>query len=848
MADDTSPFEIADCEAAPFVSPAKTLTPRAGRADVAFPLTDRAFSRHGFWRYNMKSGILTWADSLFPGGAPITFDAVEQGDIWDTIHPADRTSFQSFIQRAATAGESYTHTFRMKGRDGSWRIISNQAAAQKDRSGVVIAVHGVVIDITEIGIGRTLAEEGNDIIVQTDADCRITYISPSVEKVIGYKPGQLIGRFVGDVLEEDSARTLGAAFAAAMANPNVSQLPVTYRTRHKDGRALWLESRIIPVIERTTGQILGASDVARDVTRHKMAEDNLERANILLNTIMDASPSGIVMVDKDGLVTAFNHTFAKMWNLSPQTLELSNAATSLGGAAALMDDGAGTRGLEGGKGDEPFWDEVETADGRWIDRYAVPVCGPDRSYLGRAWFLRDVTEHRHALAEAVRMARFDQLTGLANRAVLMEAMERAVARARQDGENFALFYLDLDNFKDVNDTLGHLAGDQVLIAAAERLRAHCHGVHAVARLGGDEFAVLVSDIEGPAQAAVLAEDLIRVIGAPYQFAQDSIYTNVCVGIEIFGAEAEDAAILLSHADMALYQAKAEGAGTYRFFSDAMQTDVRTRVTLAAELRDALETGQLFLVYQPAVVLATGAIVGMEALVRWRHPRRGVLCPDLFIPVAERMGLIRSLGRWVLHEAAQQLRVWDDQGLPKIRMGVNVSALQFKSQDVLRADIEAALDAAGLPPWRLELELTESALIAASEAGDILSRLRQAGVRIAIDDFGTGYSSLDYLRRLPAHRIKIAQTFVRHLDSSPGDSAIVKATIGLARDLGMSVIAEGVETEAQLQRLIDWGCGEAQGYYFDKPLAAEEAADRLKRGCYAKSGAAQAVLELLPGPA
>jgi len=848
MADDTSPFEIDACEAAPFESQANTPTRPNALTDITLPQTNRAFSRHGFWRYNMKSGILTWADSLFPGGVPLTFDAVEQGDIWDTIHPADRASFQSFINRAATAGEAYTHAFRMKGRDGSWRVISNHAAAQKDRAGVVTAVHGVVIDITEIGIGRTLAEEGNDIIVQTDTACRITYISPSVEKVIGYTPGQLTGRLVGDVLQEDAARTLGAAFAAAMANPNVSQPPVTYQTRHKDGRTLWLESRIIPVVDRATGQVLGASDVARDVTRHKMAEDSLARANILLNTIMDASPSGIVMIDKDGQVTSFNQTFAKMWNLSPQTLEPSNAVSLLGGAAALLDDGAAAPGREGWNADQPFWDEVETGDGRWIDRYAVPVRAPDQSFIGRAWFLRDVTEHRHALAEAVRMARFDQLTGLANRAVLMEALDRAVARARCEGESFALFYLDLDDFKDVNDTLGHLVGDQLLIAAAERLRAHCDGVHAVARLGGDEFAVLVADIEGPAQAAILAEELIRVIGAPYQLVQDSIYTNACVGIEIFGAEAEDAAILLSHADMALYKAKAEGAGTYRFFSDAMQTEVRTRVTLASELREAIETEQLFLVYQPAVVLATGAIVGMEALVRWRHPRHGVLSPDLFIPVAERMGLIRGLGRWVLHEAARQLRVWDDQGLPKIRMGVNVSALQFKSQDVLRADVEAALEAAGLPPWRLELELTESGLIAASEAGDILSRLRQTGVRIAIDDFGTGYSSLDYLRRLPAHRIKIAQTFVRHLDSSPGDSAIVKATIGLARDLGMSVIAEGVETEAQLQRLINWGCGEAQGFYFDKPLSVEEAAERLNRGCYARSGAAQAVLELLPGRA
>jgi diguanylate cyclase (GGDEF)-like protein/PAS domain S-box-containing protein len=837
MADDTSPFETGDLEDLRFESPAHALT-AACPTDGEVSPNAKVFVEHGFWRYDVTSGLFSWADSRFPGGRPISLEA-DQADIWEAIHPADRAGFQAFILRAASTGEACAQALRMQSRDGSWRMISNYAAAQTDSAGVVNAVHGVVMDVTELEICRTLAEEGNDIIIRTDSVGRITYISPSVEKVSGFTPLELTGQLIADILDPDAARAVGIAFVAALANPAGGQRPVQYKARHKDGRTIWLESRITPVIDHATGQHLGATDVARDVTRHRMAEANLERANILLNVIMDASPSGIVMVDNDGRVTSFNQTFADMWNLSPETLERAESTLALGEAGAILNDARAAPGRLGGLSDQPAWDEVETADGRWIDRYTVPVRAPDQSYLGRAWFLRDVTEHKHALAQAVRMARFDALTGLSNRAVLIEALDRAVGRARRHGENFALFYLDLDDFKDVNDTLGHEMGDQLLVAVAQRLRAHCHGGHAVARLGADEFAILVADAEGPAQAAVVAETLIRVIGAPYQIGGDSIHTNVCVGIELFGADAEDAATLLSHADMALYQAKSSGAGSYRFFSNAMQTDVRTRVTLAAELREAIETGQLFLVYQPAVSLATGAIVGMEALVRWRHPRHGVLGPDLFIPVAERMGLIRGLGRWVLHEAARQLRVWDDQGLPKIRMGVNVSALQFKSQEVLQTDIETALEAAGLPPWRLELELTESALIAASEAGDILSRLQHAGFRIAIDDFGTGYSSLDYLRRLPAHRIKIAQTFVRHLDTSPGDAAIIKATIGLARDLGMSVIAEGVETQAQRERLLDWGCGEAQGYYFDKALSVEDAADRLSRGGYAQTHDAQA---------
>jgi predicted signal transduction protein with EAL and GGDEF domain len=340
---------------------------------------------------------------------------------------------------------------------------------------------------------------------------------------------------------------------------------------------------------------------------------------------------------------------------------------------------------------------------------------------------------------------------------------------------------------------------------------------------------------------MLADRFIREVSAPYLIDGHQIYTSVSIGIELFGRGIVDERSLLSHADMALYQAKAAGAGTYRFFTEVMDTEVRTRVTLGAELRDAIASGQLFLVYQPEVELTTGRIIGAEALVRWRHPRRGVLGPDLFIPVAEQMGLIGALGRWVLWTAARQARAWADTGLAGIRMGVNVSALQFKAPAALEADIAAVLAETGLSPALLELELTETALMTASEGGDILMRLHQSGVRIAIDDFGTGYSSLDYLRRFPAGRIKIAQTFVRHLGARAGEAAIVKATIGLARELGMTVIAEGVETRNQLEMLKAWGCGEGQGYIFDRPLGVEAATARLRAGRYALD----AIVERLP---
>jgi diguanylate cyclase (GGDEF)-like protein/PAS domain S-box-containing protein len=794
----------------------------------------KGFNGHGFWRYDIASGGLSWAENSSRRASANALTDLTPEAIGSAIHPDDLDRFRSAMTEAAISGQGYTHTFRVLAIDGSWRVVSINATPETDAEGRVVAIFGGVLDITEIEICRTLAEEGDDIITQTDAAGVITYISPSLETVTGYKPAELVGRNIADILGAQVVKTMDAAIDAKAANSGAVLQAVQYNAPHKDGHKIWLESRLIPLIDPATGAHLGSTDVARDITQRKAAELELERANSLLKTLMEASPSGIIMVDDETRITSFNRTFLEIWNLSPETLQSGDAGAVLDQTLALVKDPEVARqgvNLVNSRPDDPSWDEIETTDGRWIDRYTVPVRAPDEGYLGRAWFFRDVTEHKRALAEAVRMARFDALTGLANRAALIETLERAATRARTNGEAFALFYLDLDGFKDVNDTLGHGVGDQLLVAVAGRLTSHCEGALAVARLGGDEFAVLVQGLLGVEDAAAFAEDLIRNVGAPSLIGEDQIHASVSLGVELFAADAPDAPTLLSRADMALYKAKATGAGSYSFFSEDMLTEARNRVRLAAELREALRADQLFLVYQPAVSLATGTIVGMEALVRWRHPKRGVLTPDIFIPVAEKMGLIRPLGAWVLAEAARQMRAWEDQGLPKIRMGVNVSALQFKNPEALEADIDAALHAADLPPWRLELELTESALMTASAEGDILGRLHRAGVRIAIDDFGTGYSSLDYLRRLPAHRIKIAQTFVRHLDVSPGDAAIVKATIGLARDLGMSVIAEGVETEAQMRRLAEWGCGECQGYYFDRPLSPEDAAERLARGGY-----------------
>jgi diguanylate cyclase (GGDEF)-like protein len=427
------------------------------------------------------------------------------------------------------------------------------------------------------------------------------------------------------------------------------------------------------------------------------------------------------------------------------------------------------------------------------------------------------------------LARYDILTGLANRSVFAEAVQHEIACAHRDGTSFAVLYLDLDHFKGVNDTLGHPIGDLLLKSVAERLRASVRETDTVSRFGGDEFALLATDLREPADAATLALKVLSALSEPVTIQNIEVRSGASVGIAVYGPESASAEALLSHADMALYRAKLEGRGTYRFFTDAMDAEVRTEFMLGAELRDAIVSDQLYLEYQPQVDIYTGRIIGVEVLVRWLHPTRGVVSPGLFIPIAEKSGFIIALGRWVMKESCRQMKEWLDAGVAPPLIGVNLSALQFKTPRELERDVDAILAETGVPPHKVELELTESVLMDASrEHSDVLLRLRKAGFRIAIDDFGTGYSSLDYLRRFPVDRIKIAQQFMFDPTEGSGD-AIIRAAIALAYELKLDVIVEGVETSKQLHRVKSCGGREVQGYYFSKPVRAEAMTALLRKG-------------------
>jgi diguanylate cyclase (GGDEF)-like protein len=567
--------------------------------------------------------------------------------------------------------------------------------------------------------------------------------------------------------------------------------------------------------------------------RLRTSSAELQFANMLLKTEMEASPDGIVVVDGNRKIISRNERFAALWGLQSGSLSSVHDAQAVQTLAlSLRDPHKFSERVEYlyAHPDESGDDELEFNDGRFIDRRTATLRSPAGEYLGRVWYFRDITARKIAESLAIRTANSDVLTGLANRRVFVDELERSIAEAKRGKGGFAVLYLDLDHFKDVNDVLGHPVGDDLLEAVAGRLNSNMRAGDTVARFGGDEFAVLVSDVSDPGIAAVVADKLIKALAEPFSIGGYDIRSGASIGIDIYGPGSAQAEALLSHADVALYRAKAEGRNSYRFFTDVMDREVRTRVALGAELRTAVGTDELFLLYQPQVASDTGRITGLEALVRWNHPKHGILGPEIFIPVAESTGIIVALGHWALSSACRQAKAWFDTGIDPVRVSVNVSGLQFKMALELEKSIVSALAESELPAQLLEIELTETVLMEVSlEHSQALARLRQAGVTIAIDDFGTGYSSLAYLRRFPVDRIKIPREFVNNITTVAEQAVIVKATIGLAHELGIALLAEGVETREQLDALNLWGCREVQGFYFAPPLTAQEVSVALQNG-------------------
>ena len=435
--------------------------------------------------------------------------------------------------------------------------------------------------------------------------------------------------------------------------------------------------------------------------------------------------------------------------------------------------------------------------------------------------IRYAIERKRTELELVRLAHFDQLTSLPNRTLLRERVDHALARAMRAGSGVATLILDMDRFKEINDMLGHEIGDKLLVEAAQRIRANVRDQDTVARLGGDEFAVILEGVSEAKEVLPVIERIIDSLGELTEIDGHEVSSSISVGIAMYQENGNDLSELLRAADLAMYQAKSSGRGRYQFFADAMQEEAQSRHALEWALRRAVERKEFELVYQPQLCLRTGTVIGVEALLRWMSPTRGLLTPYHFIAGLEEFGLINEVGEWVLQTACEQIRKWQAMHFAPMRIAVNVSAQQFEDP-MLIDKIQSALKETKLPPELLELELTESCLMSdPAQASALLREIRDLGVRIAIDDFGTGYSSLTYLHEFPLSALKIDKNFVQSVESNDRGGPISKMIIGLGQNLGLEVIAEGVETEAQLQYMREHGCDVAQGYLYARPESPED---------------------------
>ncbi len=455
----------------------------------------------------------------------------------------------------------------------------------------------------------------------------------------------------------------------------------------------------------------------------------------------------------------------------------------------------------------------------------------------------DAKQTESARQESVQMteqlAHYDVLTGLPNRAHFQERLDWAVKQVKRYDQPFALLLLDLDHFKDVNDTVGHTVGDELLVAVAERLKSAIRESDVVSRLGGDEFAILQMGLLDTGAAAIHAHRICNMLATPFDINGHKVHTGVSIGIAVYGPDHENADDLLTQADTALYRVKAEGRGGFRFHDPEMEATERKRVEIIEDLHHAIAGNHFLLNFQPQVNALVNRLSGVEALVRWKHPDRGIVGPNVFIPIAEESGQLLAIDNWVLNEACTQMSVWQAQGVMRdTTIAVNLSPLQFKSSD-FEESVISALEKSRLDPKCLELEVTERTLAERpDEVAKIMRRLNERGVKFSIDDFGTGYSSLQYLKTLPVYKIKIAQEFVWEMLKNSQDASIVKAIIGLSRDLGHDVLAEGVETEEQLSHLLSGGCHLIQGYYFSKPLPPDELEKWLDQTKYRLPGETQ----------
>mgnify|MGYP001256739730 CR=1 FL=1 len=659
---------------------------------------------------------------------------------------------------------------------------------------------------------------------------RFDYISSAAADLFGLPLGDLMARG-GEVLRQimapdDYARCRDTFVGLCASHPGqVVPARVEYSLQAAGGeRRRYSDS--IKLVSDAAGEPLHGYGIASDITALWKAEQALEESERQFRAIMDAAQVGI-FVHQD-----MQFRYANPWLLKQFGYRVEELVDRLGPADLAVPEAREQlreqlRRRVAGEPGRPYEILAQRKDGSTLP---VMILGAPSSYRGRpasVGTVVDLSERKVAEQRIVELAYYDPLTGLPNRRLIEDRFTQALAAAERDGEELALVFIDLDHFKRVNDSLGHSVGDALLCSVAERLSTVVRKVDSMARLGGDEFILVMPGLNAAA-AADVARRLVDVCAQPFRVGSHDLAVTPSLGIALYPADGKDFETLLKNADTAMYQAKQAGRNAFQFYASDMNVATLEHLMLESNLRSALANKEFLLHYQPLVSLATGRIVGVEALLRWQHPHIGLISPARFIPVAEDCGLINPIGDWVLFEVCQQAKAWEAEGIEPVTVAVNVSPVQFR-QTAFVDMVAGALAFTGLEPGLLELELTERTVMHDAEVNlGTLSALHRMGVDLSVDDFGTGYSSLAYLKRFPVSKLKIDQSFVRNVVEDADDRAIASTIVRMGKSLRLKVLAEGVETAEQLAWLKAQDCDLAQGYLFSRPLPAAEMAELLRR--------------------
>lgn len=784
-------------------------------------------ARCGHWRWTAGADLVEGSAELFRiFGLSPPEDAIPWRRLFRRLSRADRQAVRGCVEGALTNKASFQHEARIRLPGGEERIVHLRGEAAGDgEGGPSTVLAGTAQDVTErreteetmLALGKAFETTQVGITI-AELDGTILYVNPAEAALHGYDVGELVGANVSLLAPPELRHPLGTDDLRSVGRRRRETTNL-----HKDGSRFPVELTS-DVISGATGRPLGVVTSCLDISERKRTEARFQN-------LLESSPDPLVIVNGEGDITLVNHRLEEALGYARAELLGQPVEVLLPERHRAAHPGLRARYLAHPVA-RPMGAELELSCRR-KDGSEIPVdvsLSParDGGELQIIAAIRDVSERKRLEQELVKRAFYDALTGLPNRALFMDRLHQTIQRPREHGgPSFAVLCVGLDRLEAVTSSLGPDAGDELLDAYAERLKAYALAGDTVARIGGDVFAILVERLAGIADATRLADRILHDLGSRFEVAGREVFVGASVGVVLEGAGHERGDDLLRDAETAMQRARGRrGSGNYEVFDEAMHERAVLRLELETDLRRALERNELVLEYQPIVSVATGRVHGAEALIRWRHPHRGILPPATLLPIAEETGLILPIGEWALESACRQNLSWQKAGLAPVFVAVNLSASQFRQRE-LPAVVRGVLRESGLAPERLELELTETVLMEDTEhALDALGALEETGVGLCVDDFGVGHSSLSYLQRFPMRTLKIDRSFVRELGSRERADSMIASIIGLAHNLGLKAIAEGVETERQLTTLRSQACDEFQGHYFSRAIAGEDFSELL----------------------